>query len=91
MPRNLEKRFVEACFKWNIPVKRSHKRIYLEDLKGEFTYSPDFIIYNNQIIEIKGQSDLRWVRKMPFLKQNNIIVLYEKDLVNFENTGEINE
>lgn len=84
-----ERRFVEACFKWNIPVKRSQKRIYLKDQIGEFTYNPDFLINNNQIIEIKGQSDNRWLRKLPFISQLKIKVLYEQELKHFELTGQI--
>lgn len=83
-----EKRFAEACFKWNISVKRVNKRNYFEDAQGKFSYLFDFIINNNQIVEIKGwKENPQWLRKLPFLEELNVIVLYEKDLINFENTG----
>lgn len=84
-----EKRFVEACFKRGIPIKRFGKRIYLKDSNGDFTYNPDFLINNKQIVEVKGLGDNRWLRKLPFILELKVHVLYESGLIHFEKTGEL--
>jgi len=73
-----EKRFVEACFKWNIPVKRNEKRFFFEDNRGKFSYCPDFVI-NNQIYEVKGWVGPSSVRRFNAISKLPIKFIFEKE------------
>lgn len=85
-----ELRFVKACEKYGINFSQCTEpdRVILEDLKGKFSYLPDFKI-TNDIIEIKGWDGYRTQRIKDALKLLNIKVrfIYKQDLISFEKTG----
>ena len=83
-----EKRFIEACFKYGILVSRCTDRFFLKDIKGEFTYLPDFNI-SGYFVEIKGWQGPNSKRKLKAIVDNKlpVVVLFEKDIIKFENTG----
>ena len=70
--------YLVYCLEHNIPIKRCNiKRKYIFEGK-EKTYFPDFIINENQIVEIKGYYDVGAKAKQ---EQNpDILILFEKDL-----------
>ena len=70
--------YLVYCLEHDIPIKRCNiKRNYIFEGK-EKTYFPDFIINDNQIIEIKGYFDKGAKEKQ---KQNpDILILFENDL-----------
>jgi hypothetical protein len=72
----LEKKFVEACIKWGIPVKRNRHRIHLKDNIGEFSYCPDFIIFGKQLIEVKGWLGPKALRKYNAVKKIKIPIKF---------------
>lgn len=66
-----EKRFVEACIKYKIPVKRNTKRFFLKDSLGEFSYLPDFVLNDSLVVEIKGwKENPKWLRKISFFERH---------------------
>lgn len=85
-----EKRFVEACFKWNVPVIRNTERFYLKDEKGEFTYLPDFLV-RTSLFEIKGWVGPNSSRKIKAILEQKlkVTVIYKNDLFKFENDGHL--
>lgn len=90
---SFERRFIEACFKHKIDhFARNTERFYLKDSKGEFTYLPDFNV-QGQLIEIKGWVGPNSKRKLQAIKDNDlpVTVLFEKELIEFENTGYYNQ
>lgn len=70
--------FVVYCVENNIPIKRNTQRFeYIVDNKRHY-FIPDFIINDNEIVEIKGLQDINWKIKQTLFP--NIKFLFKKDI-----------
>lgn len=59
----------------NIEIKRCNKRFIYIFNNEQHIYTPDFIINNCEIIEIKGFKDERWEEKKKCCLENNIKII----------------
>lgn len=86
-----EKRFVEACHKWNIPIEKCKKFIPYNNGKTNRTYRPDFTILNEiGVFEIKGFLNYESIIKLNACYKNERIYMVWKDqLKDFEKTGSV--
>lgn len=84
-----EKRFAEACFKYNVSIERNQKRFYFGEDKHEFSYGPDFYCKDYGLIEIKGLLNQRNLKNLNECKRQNIKILlvFKKQLREFERNG----
>lgn len=73
--------YILYCNDHNITIKRCNKRFDYYDNEGnKHRYYPDFIINDNEIIEIKGHTDKKWELKQSIVEKENITVLYKNDM-----------
>lgn len=68
------------CLDHNIPIKRCNIKFPYVYKNEEHIYTPDFIINNNKIIEIKGFKDIRWSIKKKCCYENNIEIIDENKI-----------
>ena len=73
--------YILYCNDNNIPIKRCDKVFDYYDNEGnKHRYYPDFIINENEIIEIKGRITDQWKLKLPIVEREHIKVLYKEDM-----------
>lgn len=73
--------YILYCNDNNIPIKRCDKVFDYYDNEGnKHRYYPDFIINENEIIEIKGRITEQWKLKLPIVEREHIKVLYKEDM-----------
>lgn len=68
------------CLEHNIPIKRCNIRFNYEYNGEQHIYTPDFIINENTLIEIKGFKDIRWKEKKKCCRENNIQIIGKNDI-----------
>lgn len=63
----------------------------MKDDKGEFTYLPDFLIEDRDLIEIKGWLGPNSRRKLKAIVDNHLPVkiLFEEQLKHYEANGDL--
>lgn len=86
-----EKRLLEACIKWNVPIVKSKKLIPYFDGTSDRTYRPDFEIEGiDGFIEVKGWLSYKTITKMnACYRRSKIYMVWEDQLRNFEDFGKI--
>lgn len=73
--------YILYCNDNNIPIKRCDKVFdYFDNDGNKHRYYPDFIINDNEIIEIKGRVSEQWKLKLPIVEREHIKVLYGEDM-----------
>lgn len=73
--------YVIYCLDNNINIKRCNLYYeYLDENDNIHKYYPDFIINNEQIIEIKGFISNNWKLKEHVAISNNVKILYKNDM-----------
>lgn len=72
--------FLLYCLDNNIKIERCKIHFEYEYNGTIHRYTPDFIVNDNELIEIKGFKDRRWSAKMECCKQNNIKVLDREEM-----------
>lgn len=74
------------CLEHNIKIERFKKSFeYIDSNNIKHKYYPDFLINDNEIIEIKGYKTDNWKYKQDIVLKENIKVLYENDMLNILN------
>lgn len=68
------------CLDHNIPIKRCNIRFNYEYNNEQHIYTPDFIINESNLIEIKGFKDKRWEEKRKCCLRNNITIINREDI-----------
>lgn len=69
------------CIDNNYDIKRCTKYYtYLGENNEEHKYYPDFIVNNEEIVEIKGYISDSWKMKLPIVEKEHIKVLYKDDM-----------
>lgn len=69
------------CIDNNYDIKRCTKYYtYLGEDNEEHKYYPDFIVNNEEIVEIKGYISDSWKMKLPIVEREHIKVLYKDDM-----------
>ena len=69
--------YVVYCIDHNIPIRRCKDRIPYEANGILKYYTPDFVINESEIIEIKGFKDKNWSYKKEKCKELNITIIDE--------------
>lgn len=70
--------FLVYCLEHNIPIKRcEEKRVYLFN-GNKKNYFPDFVINNDQVVEIKGYDDS--FSKLKREQNKDVLFLFKRDL-----------
>ena len=72
--------YLVYCIEHDIPIKRCKVRFNYKYNGTTHTYTPDFIINENQLVEIKGFKDRSWVEKEKCCKENNIKIIDENEI-----------
>lgn len=68
------------CLEHNIQIKRCNIRFNYEYNGEQHIYTPDFIINESELIEIKGFKDKRWKEKKKCCLLNNIKIINKEDI-----------
>ena len=68
------------CLEHNIQIKRCNIRFNYEYNGEQHIYTPDFIINESELIEIKGFKDERWNEKKKCCLLNNITIINKEDI-----------
>ena len=72
--------YVVYCIDHNIPIRRCKDRIHYEVNGILKYYTPDFVINESEIIEIKGFKDKNWSYKKEKCKELNITIIDEHQI-----------
>lgn len=68
------------CLEHNIQIKRCNIRFNYEYNGEQHIYTPDFIINESELIEIKGFKDKRWKEKKKCCLLNNIKIINKENI-----------
>lgn len=77
--------FLIYCLEHNISIKRCNIRFKYDYNNEQHIYTPDFIINENILIEIKGFKDKRWEEKKKCCLENNIKIIEKEDILPYIN------
>lgn len=72
--------YVLYCLDNNIKISRCRKRFTYEYEGKMHLYTPDFIVNDSEIIEIKGYKDKHWEEKIKCCIENNITIIDKEDI-----------